>query len=344
MTSPTLGASAPDEVVVTTAHGRIVALDFTKGALVLLMVVYHWFNYFVSTTGTGYKYLRFLTPSFIFITGFIISHVYLHKYASHHLILSLRLFIRGLKLLVLCLVANVVVGSVRPASLPAGRTHWSIHTVVSMYITGQTTVSFSILVPIGELLILSALLAMLSPYCRHIFRLAALCGLLSIAALYTCGTINTYAELVTIGLLGISVGYVPGSWLRDLNTYPSVLLLLYGCYLGAITVWAEIYPIQVIGVCVNLALIYMIGTLRASTRKPLGSTIILLGQYSLFAYMLQILILHALRFSLRETDHMQRLLLSLLGGFAITLLGVLFVRHARHSWKTVDRLYSLVFA
>ncbi len=61
---------------------RIPALDFTKGALVLLMVLYHWINYFVGPEVTYYyKYLRFLTPSFIFIAGFMISNVYLSKYA-----------------------------------------------------------------------------------------------------------------------------------------------------------------------------------------------------------------------------------------------------------------------
>ncbi|MCC6365720.1 MAG: hypothetical protein IT165_19575 [Bryobacterales bacterium] len=324
----------------TNAQGRIVALDFTKGVLVLLMVVYHWLNYFVSTTGSFYKYLRFLTPSFIFITGFIISHVYLQKYASRNLVLSRRLLIRGLKLLFLFLIANIAIRSV----IPTGRAHSSIEAVVSMYLTGQAIVSFSILVPIGELLILSAVLAILSPYCQHIFHLAALCGILFIAALHACGTSNTYAELVTLGVLGITVGYVPHSSLRYLNTHSTVLLVLYGCYLAAITVWAEIYPLQVMGVCVNLALIYLIGTLPVYTEHPLRTTIILLGQYSLFAYILQILILHALHFSLRNTGHIQRLLLSFLGGLAITILGVLWVRHARRSWKTADRLYSVVFA
>src|ERR1700691_3958535 len=61
---------------------RIPALDFTKGALVLVMVLYHWMNYFVMADGSIYKYLRFLTPSFIFITGFLISQVYLSKYQA----------------------------------------------------------------------------------------------------------------------------------------------------------------------------------------------------------------------------------------------------------------------
>src|SRR5690349_11729639 len=53
--------------------GRNPALDFTKGVLVLLMVLYHWINYFVTREGDLYRYLRFITPSFIFITGFLIA-------------------------------------------------------------------------------------------------------------------------------------------------------------------------------------------------------------------------------------------------------------------------------
>src|SRR4051794_18609125 len=59
---------------------RIDALDFTKGILVLIMVLYHWLNYFVTGHDWIYKYLRFLPISFVFISGFLISQVYLSKY------------------------------------------------------------------------------------------------------------------------------------------------------------------------------------------------------------------------------------------------------------------------
>src|SRR6185295_1822787 len=64
-------------IAATERPGRNPALDFTKGALVLIMVLYHWLNYFVSADGFGYRYLRFITPSFIVITGFLVSHIYL---------------------------------------------------------------------------------------------------------------------------------------------------------------------------------------------------------------------------------------------------------------------------
>ena len=86
---------------------RIPALDFTKGALVLIMVLYHWINYFIGNEWGYYQYLRFLTPSFIFITGFMISNVYLSKYAVADSRLPKRLFTRGLKLLAIFVVLNL---------------------------------------------------------------------------------------------------------------------------------------------------------------------------------------------------------------------------------------------
>src|SRR5580698_5323993 len=86
---------------------RIPALDFTKGALVLIMVLYHWVNYFIGPQWGYYGYLRFLTPSFIFITGFMVSNIYLSKYVAADSRLSKRLFTRGIKLMAVFLVLNV---------------------------------------------------------------------------------------------------------------------------------------------------------------------------------------------------------------------------------------------
>src|SRR5271163_912176 len=86
---------------------RISGLDFTKGALVLIMVLYHWINYFIGPQWEYYQYLRFLTPSFIFITGFMISNVYLSKYDAADPRLPKRLFTRGLKLLAIFVALNV---------------------------------------------------------------------------------------------------------------------------------------------------------------------------------------------------------------------------------------------
>jgi peptidoglycan/LPS O-acetylase OafA/YrhL len=86
---------------------RDTAIDFTKGGLVLFMVLYHWLNYFVGPRGQYYNYLRFLTPSFIFISGFMISQIQLRRYESSGRHLASRLIVRGFKLLILVLLLNI---------------------------------------------------------------------------------------------------------------------------------------------------------------------------------------------------------------------------------------------
>src|SRR5258705_8503947 len=89
---------------------RIPALDFTKGALVLFMVLYHWLNYFIAPQGDFYRYIRFVTPSFIFVAGFLISNVYFSKYDIFDLKLPARLMQRGLKILGVFILLNVAIG------------------------------------------------------------------------------------------------------------------------------------------------------------------------------------------------------------------------------------------
>src|SRR4051812_33192295 len=84
-------------------------LDAVKGILVLLMVLYHWVNYFVGLQWSGYRYLRFLTPSFILITGYLVGHVYLRRYVADDVRLWRRLLGRGAKLLLLFVLLNVAV-------------------------------------------------------------------------------------------------------------------------------------------------------------------------------------------------------------------------------------------
>src|SRR5437016_3915874 len=141
------------------------ALDFTKGALVLFMVLYHWLEYFVSTTGDFYRYIRFVTPSFIFITGFLISNIYLSKYEISDPRLPRRLLQRGLKLL----------------------------------------------------------------------------------------------AFLAFGVLGVLCGYVP---IEKINRFLSHAYMIVGAYVGyliAIRIWDVTYPLLVVGVCLSVMLIYLVG-------------------------------------------------------------------------------------
>src|SRR4051794_14295397 len=86
---------------------RIQALDMTKGVLVIAMVVYHCFNYSTDYT-LGFKYLAFLPPSFILITGFLIGRLYLKSEATDDPAVYSKLFTRGIRLLLIFTILNVL--------------------------------------------------------------------------------------------------------------------------------------------------------------------------------------------------------------------------------------------
>jgi multisubunit Na+/H+ antiporter MnhF subunit len=184
-TNQTPGSEGPlTTTIASKTTQRISALDFTKGALVLIMVLYHWINYFIGPQWPYYPYLRFLTPSFIFITGFMVSHVYLAKYDPADRRLSQRLFTRGLKLLAIFLVLNVARIFIVPA-LSTGVLGGDLLDPGNMFIvfvSGNLSVvsgklvSFFILVPISYLLMFSGALMFPYRFYRYTFHVA--CGLL----------------------------------------------------------------------------------------------------------------------------------------------------------------------
>jgi hypothetical protein len=125
---------------------------------------------------------------------------------------------------------------------------------------------------------------------------------------------------------------------------PALLGLAYAGYIVAITVWNVIYPLQIVAVCLNLALIYLLGT-KSDHFDGVGDQIIVLGKYSLFGYIAQIGILRVLRGVVRnESPSTGTVLVSLLAALALTVLLVNAVDRLRIQFRTVDRLYTIVFA
>jgi peptidoglycan/LPS O-acetylase OafA/YrhL len=307
---PSQQARAVEVMATTGKAARIPALDFTKGALVLIMVLYHWLNYFLGPQGDIYKYLRFLTPSFIFITGFLISNVYLSKYGIADPRLPKRLVQRGLKILAVFILLNVIRTLLLPDPYRAQMLseHFSIRSLINVYLIGTDlgggqgkAVAFYILVPISYLLLLSAGLLLASRFYRYIFHLVCVSFLLGILVLYLSGLQSANLELLAIGLMGVILGYIPIAKINTFVRHPYSLIGAYACYVGAITVWNVIYPLQIIGVCLSLMIIYLIGE-RGGQAGRVRSQIILLGKYSLFGYIAQIVILQLLHRGLWRVD------------------------------------------
>lgn len=340
-----------------TASGRtqrIAALDFTKGALVLIMVLYHWLNYFYVSQRDVYRYLRFLTPSFIFITGFLISSVYLAKYGVSNPQLPRRLIQRGLKILGVFVALNVVRALLLPrvARDQLLAEHSSIRSLANIYLIGsnlgagqEKSVAFYVLVPIGYLLILSAMLLIGARFYKYFFHLVCAASLVSVLVLDAKGMSSANLQLLTIGLLGILLGYVPIEQINDYVRHPYLVMVAYVAYLAAITRWNVIYPLQIVGVCLSLAIIYLAGDADGSPGRVRG-VIILLGQYSLLGYIAQIAALQVLHLGIRHTrlGAGSGMVVSFVAAIVLTILAVEAAHRARRNFGAVDRMYRWVFA
>lgn len=318
----------------------------------LFMVLYHWLNYFYGPTGDVYKYLRFLTPSFIFITGFLISYVHFAKYGTGSVKLSNRLLVRGAKLLAVFLTLNVAVSFLEPSSfvrdMAAGRSVSG--DLDAIFVTGNLAdaagkiAAFGILVPIAYVLMLSALLSLVCPYLRSVFHAVSALGLVGMIILSMHHAESLNLELVTIGLIGVVLGYTSRQAIEKMVHRAWVILIGYSAYLVAITIWNVSLYVQMAGAIITTALLYVVGV-RTGEYERVTSLVVLLGKYSLFGYIAQIAILQFLSLALRHAGHGPIILLgSLLAGIVFTIASVKAVDRGRALSKTVDRLYRVVFA
>lgn len=330
------------EAAPTPAKGkpRLTYIDFAKGSLVLLMVYYHWLNYFVGLDSPIYSYIRFLTPSFIFLAGFVISIVYLPRLQAGERGIPGRLIHRGWKLLALVLGLNIVAQALG-VGISASR--WSAHTqaqVVWAFFSGSFPVAFSVLVPISYLLFLSAGLLRAGRYTLKLIPLAAIALVGLTILLERQGMSNAYLELLGAGMLGLWFGRMRSdSWTFGLPT-ALVLLIVYPLYIWAIDAWNVLYVLQLVGVCLNLGLLFWLGKTQFGMSRA-GALILRLGEYSLFAYIAQLVILQVLRKApfLTGPGGYGTLLAATLA----TILSVLATHWLRQRADAFNRAYSIVF-
>jgi peptidoglycan/LPS O-acetylase OafA/YrhL len=324
---------------------RISALDFVKGALVLVMVLYHWLNYF-SETDYLYRYLRFLTPSFIFITGFIVSHVRLSRTENQDPRTWRRLMHRGLKILAVFVVLNVV----KTMLVDGSSVMPSFDRFVGIYITGnavgggsEKAASFFILVPLAYLLFITAALTVAVRHFRHAVHVATGLSLLVIALLAISGRQNNVLEMVSAGLLGASVGYIPIERINAFAHRPFVVAPLVVAYLVALSKWGEVYALQIVGVFLMLTLMY-VAYGNADKPDKIRQVVVLLGKYSLVGYIGQIAVLQVLRRSMAHVDpgDVTRYV-ALVGTVMLTVLIAWVTDRARSKVIVIDRLYVAVF-
>jgi peptidoglycan/LPS O-acetylase OafA/YrhL len=331
------------------SKARVLEYDLIKGALVVLMVLYHWLNYFGGSHSYYYRYLRFITPSFIFITGFLISVRYLAGQQSNRPDIALRLAHRSVKLLALFIVLNIGVSFVVTSGndkLALVRHVWNSVLGVNPGGVGSHVrlVSFYILIPIAYLLLLSALLLVARKRCRCSFEIACALCLVGICILAVSGMQNSMLEMLTIGLFGIMTGYLPAARISSYLNHRIAFFAIYAGYIVSVALWNVIYPLQVVGVVLNVGLLYIVATNVDPSFWLIGQAI-LLGRYSLFGYIVQIAWLQSLHRWLGGLDLPPAgLTIVLVVAIILTVASVSAVDVVRQRSEFVNQVYSAVFS
>jgi len=151
-------------------------------------------------------------------------------------------------------------------------------------------------------------------------------------------------DLLSMGLLGLLIGFIPLRRIEGFAVYLAPVLVANLAYLVVITYWYPIYALNIVGVCLTLLLFYAIGV-KAGERGMVQAKVILLGKYSLLAYIVQIALLQALVRGLRRLDlPTGRLLIAFMATTVLTWLIVQAVDRLRRKSAAFNRAYQAVFA
>ena len=262
------------------------SLDFAKGLLVEVMILFHSLQYFLGVRFVGLNYLAFVTGAFVFLAGSIVTEIYLTRFQTNPRSMLLRLIWRSVKLLVLFSSINIAFrlffihspqNGVRDLLLAAGEIFGA---------GSKRIVIFEMLVPIAYTLAAAALIAALA-------RTGWLIGALSISAfvlltIFASQSFNAY--FLGLGLLGVAYGllrHYRGSG-RAGYIITAVSAAGAAAYFISIALMPEDTPwIYAAGV---VATVETFRSLRLYIALPkwLCFTMEEFGRYSLFAYIAQI--------------------------------------------------------
>jgi hypothetical protein len=318
---------------------RIHAIDFTKGVLVLLMVLYHALNY-LEYGSVPHDYMAFLPPSFIIIAGFLVVELNAAK-STRGTYRQYRLVVRALKLLLIFSGLNL-----------GARLVWARggHDVREFFVNWRDVyflandvhVTFDVLVPIAYTLVVAAATLRADHAKRGLF---ALLGILFCAVIAAIGNPSNGLNLVSAGLLGMWLGTFRRRDIDRLAASWGTITAAIAAYIAVAMLAADDYLSQIAKTILVVGMLYAIGR-KCNEATSWFQQICLLGKYSLLAYIVQILYLQGVRGlqSAGGVDGVAVLAIVTLAVALSTWATVVALDYARSRNTAVDRLYTVVFA
>lgn len=314
---------------------RIFEIDFVKGMLVLTMIVYH--SFVLSYNQTVLCLTKYVSGGFIFISGFLIGYYYLQNYRNDRVIQK-RLLIRGLKIFLLFLAANIGLFYTKISTL-----HIDISEIIyKHYIIGTGQSRFEILLQISyTLFFVSLFISLIKQY-------SIIIGVLILAALTMMdfGIVNYYSNLfsISIGIFGLCCSL----WI---DKFRNTIGLQVCCFLLVILIGyinllysIDFKIVYVFYIIVVLMTFYNIGK-SINLQSLKFNWILTMGRYSLFSYIYHLLLLFAVS-RLYPFDSMNFFYKWFIVFFVtmILLVSLWVLDTLRKRIKLIERAYLLIFA
>jgi hypothetical protein len=336
------GNSPLEQTVVSqTATPRISVIDSVKGICVIAMVIYHTFNYSAWKTVPG-QYMAFVPPSFILITGFLITNIYTARYSSSDRKLYRRLILRGLKLLSIFTVLNL--GAFMLSDNQGFAKTGLLEEVRSIYIFGgRPGTAFEILLPISYLLVASPLFLEFHFVSRMILPLIAAILFVACTVMEASGFTWNIANMFVVGLVGMAAGQTSLRTWEAAGKNLVIACAIYAMYWILRGLFGQIYPMQVFVTCATVFLLFALG-IRVFTTGKAVQEVNRLGRYSLIAYIAQIAVLQILDRT-AMLDAASPVSVSLMGLCTLlsTWVVIFAIEAARRRIKWTDQIYRALF-
>jgi fucose 4-O-acetylase-like acetyltransferase len=325
---------------------RIVSIDFTKGILVLVMVIYHSLNYLQYGT-VPHNWLRFLPPSFIMITGFIVSHMYKQKYKEDFRVMSLRLGIRALKILLIFIALNVMtrlIWSANHYGVPLYFENFKTD-MINIFLIGVPWISaFDILLPISYTLAAAVIVTRVQSF------LPSFPLILAAAVFLFCTILENSLELpynltmLSAGFIGMAAGLLPQGILSRFRPPWSFIMAAVILYIVLVRFIEDRYYTQMLTTVVSLTAILSVGS-RVDPASVLTQQITMVGRYSLISYIAQIFFLQFIRPATIIINVQMVLPLTLITiVMFLTWVIVLITDYSKRKYRCVNVLYNIILS
>jgi hypothetical protein len=316
------------------------ALDWVKGALVVLMVVYHSLNY-SPYSHLAFAYIGFLPVSFIFIAGFLLTNSYRARYDLKDWRLHRRLIIRGAKLIAIFSLLNLGLYFI---AFGQEFLHRFSDNFESIYLgAAGHMASYPILTSIGYLLLLAPVLLGISSLSRWMLPVLALALVLFCSFLDWRASVGYHLGMISAGIIGTAFGFMPPRRITGFAMKSLVVITLYCVYRAVSYLIGEPYAVQLAGVVTTLLLLYSVA-LKIPVRTHIFMQVVLMGRYSLLGYIMQLGIIQVTVRIVGPFTASPAVVTLMLFTVAATWAVIAVVHRLRAKARLVDVTYKLAFA